>query len=91
MENSESSMDIETFLQNFANQLPNPDEETLTPDTDFHRLSGWSSLTALLEMAMIEDEYRVTLTGADIRGARTLQELFNAIQGERVGSPDKGL
>ena len=83
-------MDIETFLQHFANQLPNPDEETLTPGTDFHKLSGWSSLTALLEMAMIEDEYQVTLTGADIRGARTLQELFNAIQGERVGSPDKG-
>jgi len=73
-------MELETFIQNFAGQFMNPGEDRFTADTDFHTLSGWSSLTALLEMAMIEEQYGVTLTGNDIRHTPTLRALFEIIQ-----------
>jgi len=77
-------MELETFIQNFADQFMNPGAEVFTADTDFHTLSGWSSLTALLEMAMIEEQYGITLTGNDIRHTPTLRALFDIIQKSKV-------
>jgi acyl carrier protein len=76
-------MELETFIQNFADQFMDPDADVFTADTDFHKLSGWSSLTALLEMAMIEEQYGITLTGNDIRNTPTLRALFDIIQSRK--------
>jgi acyl carrier protein len=76
-------MELETFIKNFANQFMNPDADVFTADTDFHTLSGWSSLTALLEMAMIEEQYGVAIKGEDIRNTRSLRALFEIIQSRK--------
>ena len=76
-------MELETFIQNFADQFMNPGAEVFTADTDFHKLSGWSSLTALLEMAMIEEQYGIAIKGEDIRNALSLHALFDIIQSRK--------
>ena len=67
-------MEIKNFIENFADQFDETDASALTPKTVFHELEDYSSLVALSIIAMIDEEYGVTLKGSDI------QDLFNTIQ-----------
>lgn len=73
-------MDITEFASQFAEQFMDPNETDFSPETRFHELSGWSSMTALMEIAMIEDNYGVTVPSEEIRDAVTIQELFDAVK-----------
>jgi acyl carrier protein len=42
-------------------------------------LNGWSSLSALSIIAMIDDEYGVAIKGSDIREAKTIEDLYNMV------------
>ncbi len=72
-------MDIKEFISNFAEQFDDLDAEKLTPQTEFMALDDWNSLVALSVIAMIDEEYDVTLKGNDIREAKTLEGLFNTV------------
>lgn len=73
-------MELKGFVQNFANQFDETDASVFTPDTKFRDLDEWSSLIALSVIAMVDEEYEVTLKGDDIRGANTIEELFNTVK-----------
>ena len=73
-------MDIKVFIQNFADQFEETDASEITPATDFKSLDEWSSLTALSVIAMVDDEYDVTLKGEDIRNAITVEDLFKTVE-----------
>ena len=73
-------MDITEFVLQFAEQFMDPNETVFSPETRFHELNGWSSMTALMEIAMIEDNYSVTVPSEEIRDAVTIQELFDAVK-----------
>ncbi len=73
-------MDIKDFIQNFADQFDDTDASEITPATDFKSLDEWSSLTALSVIAMVDDEYDVTLKGDDIRNAVTVEDLFKVVE-----------
>ena len=71
-------MDIKEFIEKFAEAIEIEDA-TLNESTKFKDLNEWSSLAALDILAMIDEEYDVTLTGKDIRSANTLEELYNLV------------
>ncbi len=71
------------FLIKFAEQFRNTPISKLTPDTNFWELDEWSSIVALSTVLMIEEEYGVSLRSADVKGVRTIQELFDVVK-ERV-------
>ncbi|MCF0220115.1 MAG: acyl carrier protein [Muribaculaceae bacterium] len=73
-------MDINEFIENFSDQFDDTDASVFTPETKFKELDEWSSLMALSIIAMVDEEYDVTLKGDDIRNATTIQDLFNTIQ-----------
>ena len=73
-------MDIKVFIENFADQFDETDINEFTPDTVFHELEEYSSLIALSIIAMINEEYDVTLKGNDMSAAVTLQDLFNIVK-----------
>lgn len=73
-------MEIEKFVKNFANQFDETDPAEITKDTAFHDLDEWSSLTALSIIAMVDEEYDVTLKGMDIENAATVQDLFDTVK-----------
>lgn len=73
-------MDITEFVSQFADQFMNPNEAVFSPETRFHELSGWSSMTALMEIAMMEENYGVTVPSEEIRDAVTIQDLFDAVK-----------
>lgn len=72
-------MEIKEFIENFASQFDETDVSEFKADTEFKALDEWSSLTALSIIAMIDDEYEVTIKGDDIKNAETIEDLFNVV------------
>jgi len=73
-------MEIKEFIQNFADQFDETDINEFTPETVFHDLEEYSSLVALSIIAMINEEYDVTLKGDDMSAAVTIEDLFNIVK-----------
>ena len=72
-------MDINEFVQHFAEQFEDTDPAVFTPETRFRELDEWSSFLALSIMAMVGDEYDVALNANEMRSAQTIQELFDIV------------
>lgn len=73
-------MEIKEFIENFAAQFDETDAEVFTARTEFKTLDEWSSLIALSLIAMVDEEYDVTIKGDDIRNATTIEDLFNTVK-----------
>ena len=73
-------MEIKEFIENFADQFDETDINELKPETEFKKLEEWSSLIALSVIAMVDEEYDVTIKGDDIRNSTTIEDLFNAVK-----------
>lgn len=73
-------MELKEFIENFANQFDDTDVSEFKVDTVFKELDEWSSLIALSVIAMVDEEYDVTIKGDDIRGSETIQDLFNIVE-----------
>lgn len=72
-------MEIKEFIEKFAEIFDDTDASTLTPETNFRDLDEWSSLSALGVIALADEEFDVELSGAEMRKANTIQELFDLI------------
>ena len=73
-------MEINEFINNFAEQFDDTPAEALGPETVFHELDEYSSIIALSIIAMIDEEYGVAMTGNEMKSAVTIQDLFNTVQ-----------
>lgn len=73
-------MELNDFIEKFAEQFDETDASEFQADTEFKALEEWSSLMALSIIAMVDDEYDVTLKGDDIRNAETIEDLFNTVK-----------
>lgn len=73
-------MEINEFIEKFAEQFDDTDASAITASTAFKDLDEWSSLIALSIIAMADEEYDVTLKGDDIRNATTVEDLFNTVK-----------
>lgn len=73
-------MELEVFVQNFADQFDDTPVCEITKDTVFHDLDEYSSLTALSIISMIDEEYGVTLNGNEMKSAVTIEDLFNTVK-----------
>lgn len=72
-------MEINEFIEKFAEIFDDTDALTLSPETNFRELDEWSSLSALGVIALADEEFDVELSGAEMRQATTIQELFDLI------------
>lgn len=73
-------MELNDFIEKFAEQFDETDASEFKADTEFKALAEWSSLSALSIIAMIDDEYDVTIKGDDIRNSETIEDLFNLVK-----------
>jgi acyl carrier protein len=69
-------MELNEFIKKFAEQFEETPIDDFSPETFFRDVDEWSSLTALSIIAMIDEEYEKQLTGAELRGVNTIQELY---------------
>ncbi len=73
-------MELKDFVENFANQFDDTDASEIKAETVFKELDEWSSLIALSVIAMVDEEYDITIKGDDIRNSNTVEDLFNAVK-----------
>lgn len=73
-------MELKDFIENFANQFDDTELSEFKEETIYKELDEWSSLIALSIIAMIDEEYDITINGDDIRNSDTIKDLFNTIK-----------
>ncbi len=72
-------MTLDEFVKAFAAEFDDTPVEDFAANTVFKELDEWSSLTALSIISMIDDELDVQITGADLRGSNTIEDLYNIV------------
>lgn len=72
-------MDLNEFVNLFAEQFDDTPAEAFKADTNYKSLDEWSSLVALSVISMIDEEFEKRVTGADIRSCTTIEELYNLV------------
>lgn len=73
-------MELQEFIQNFAEQFDETDASEIQADTCFQELDEWSSLTAMSIIAFVKTQYNKAITGKEIRSCETVQDLFELVQ-----------
>lgn len=71
---------MEQFLENFYELLEDTERDIITPDTVFKSLDEWNSMTALMLIAMFDEQYDVKINGDSINNAITLADLYQLTQ-----------
>ena len=70
-------MTLDEFVKAFAAEFDETPEDQFTADTEFKTLEEWGSLTALSIISMVDENMDKTITGADIRASKTIEDLYN--------------
>lgn len=73
-------MEIKEFIEHFAEQFDDIELSEFTPRTVFHELDEYTSLIALSIIAMVDEEYGVTLNANDMSSSVTIEDLFNKVK-----------
>lgn len=72
-------MELNEFIEKFAEQFDETDITEFTSETIFKELDEWSSLIALSVLAMVDEEYDVQLKGDDIVNAQSINDLYQIV------------
>ena len=72
-------MELNDFISKFAEQFDETDAAEFKAATEFKALDEWSSLTALSIIAMVDEEYDITIKGDDIRNSATIEDLYKLV------------
>jgi acyl carrier protein len=70
---------LDEFVQLFAEQFEETEQDLFTPETKFRTLDEWSSLISLSITAMVDEEFDVALKGVDVGNADTIEDLYNIV------------
>lgn len=71
-------MKIEKFVTDIAEALE-IETTQVAAETEYKELANWDSLAALSVIAMIDENYNVSIGGDDIEKSRTVQELWDLV------------
>lgn len=72
-------MTLNEFIEKVAAEFEDTPSEVFMPETHFRELEEWGSLTALSVISMVDDEYDIIITGAEIRKCTTMEDLYNLV------------
>jgi len=73
-------MELKKFIDDFASQLELDDSSEIGAETEFRNIGGWNSLASLSVIAMVDEIYKVKITGNDIRNSKTIEDIFNSVK-----------
>lgn len=76
----DNNFTIEALIKNIADHLTLRNPSKLKEDTILRDIEGWSSLDALFLLLMVDDVYKVNISGDDITDSFTINDLFCLIK-----------
>ena len=71
---------VNEFTEKLEAEFEDLQKGTLTPDTDYRTIKGWSSMHALIVIAFVDANFDVLLSGSDLKNTITIKDLYNLIQ-----------
>jgi len=71
---------IQTFTGKLEQEFEDMEPGTLKPETSFRQIPNWSSMHALIIIALADTEYDTKLTGEDLRQCTTVSDVYKIIQ-----------
>lgn len=71
--------DIAVFIKKIEAEIDGLTPGILTPDSLFRDLPEWSSMHALIIIALAETEYDVSISGEDLRGCKSVRDIYNVV------------
>ncbi len=72
-------MNITKFILVLETEFEEIEPGTLKPDTNFRDLDEWSSMHALIIIALIDTDFNVSITGEDLSNIETVSQLFDIV------------
>lgn len=70
-------MEINVFIEKFADAIEVEDIESLKSSTVFRQLNEWSSLSVMLLIAFFDEEFGKEISEKDIKACTTIQDLYD--------------
>lgn len=74
-------MKIDEFIGQFAGAVG--EDEPIQGETRFRSLARWDSMAALLFLSMVDEEYGVQISSADLEKCDSVEDLFNLIREQK--------
>lgn len=73
-------MKIEDFITHLEEEYEDITPGTLKPGSVFREVFEWSSINALIMIALVKTQYDVTINADDIATSKTIEDLYRIIQ-----------
>lgn len=73
-------VNINDFIEKLETEFDELEPGTLTPETNFRDLDEWSSMHALIIIALIDTDFDVTITGEDLSSIETVGQLHQLVE-----------
>jgi acyl carrier protein len=73
-------MELEDFINKFAECFNQTGASAFKPETEFRKLDEWGSMMALIVIAMIDADFGKTITSEDLKNAGTIASLFEIVK-----------
>lgn len=72
-------MNVNTFIERIETEFEDIETGALKPDSVIREHFEWDSVNALVFIAMVNVEYDVVITAAELQNAKTVQDVFDVI------------
>ena len=77
-------MNIQEFISIIDEEFDEVEKGTLTPTSSFRQMEGWSSMHALILIALVDNHFDVLLTGEELRGLNGIQDLHDLLASKKA-------
>jgi acyl carrier protein len=77
-------MNIQEFISIIEEEFDEVEKGTLEASTSFRQMEGWSSMHALILIALVDNHFDVLLTGEELRGLDTIKDLFDLLASKKA-------
>ena len=72
-------MELKDFIKKVEEEFDALALGSIAPDKDFRNLLEWSSMNALLMMALIKSETGITVSAEELKQCSTIRELHSMV------------
>jgi acyl carrier protein len=72
-------MQLQDFISSIEKEFEDVPQSSITGETEFRNLEGWSSMMALIIIAKIDSEFSVTMTAEEFARCKTINDLFEMV------------
>ena len=72
-------MDLQSLIDQIELEFDEIEKGSLTPDSSIREVEGWSSMHALILIALVDNHYGILLTGEELKRIITVKDLHDVI------------